>query len=127
MSAVVTQAVSIAAPLAAADSTGLTGVVCVDTTTSSQSITIPTQLRKKFVTIQATSADCKIAFGAGSAPTVTPATRNTFASPSALVGFTIPAGQARDFKVPANATHLSYANATGSGTLEIYCSETFQA
>jgi hypothetical protein len=121
MSVAADKAASIQGPIAAADATGLTGVMRVAMTGSSQSVAIPTELRGKYVDLYCT-VEAQYAFGTGAAaPTIVTDQAAALGTGHASAGKTLPAGIDKSVLVPTNATFIAWKGA--SGFIELVCSE----
>lgn len=112
-------------PVAAADTSGLTGVYRIALTGALQSVAVPGGMVGKFATLTVCSNDdVQFAFGMGAAPALVLNQVSTVGAESAASGKTIFSRTSVDRRIPRGATHLSVIATGGSGGyLEIDCSE----
>lgn len=119
------KAAKLAHPVAAADASGLTGVIRIQLTGALQSFAVPSGMVGKFATLTVCSTDdVQFAFGMGSAPLLV---LNQLAAPGtghAAAGATVLSRTSVDRRIPLGVTHLSvFATGASGGYLELVCSE----
>lgn len=115
------KAALVQAPIAAADTNGVTGVHRIAITGSTQFAAIPAKLRGKWVDLYCT-ADVQYAFSSGtSSQTIALNQAAALGTGNAAAGKTLVAGMDKPTRVPLTATFINFIGTTGY--LEIVCSE----
>lgn len=113
MSSAEEKAALIQGPVAAADTSGRTGVARISISGSAQSAALPTaMLSGGFVALWC-STDIQWAFGVGSAPTIALNALGALGVGGATIGITLSAATREHWPVPRGATHIGWIGTTG--------------
>ena len=127
------QAARITGPKAAADTTGLTGVMRYALTGANQQVTLPTNSTVKgkknnygarFIRFLAMGANVQWAWGSGSAPTIVLNQASALGTGHVSAGATLVNGVPEQLMISSEATHIAFIgdNST-TGYLEFYLSD----
>ncbi len=122
---------SIAAPIAAADVTGATGVYRYASLGTATQVTLTDPATGKhafkgnFVRIQSRGVSTDVAFGLGSAVVLLKDQLSAINTGHVSAGWTIPADTYIDVIVPRGATHLAFISSATGGFVELMLSEAF--
>jgi hypothetical protein len=109
-------------PVSGADSTGLTGIPKYTSSTTAASATIPTAMRGRFVRVASHGCVTEVSASVG-AVTLVYGQTSALGTGSAVAGARIADGGYIEGILPNNCTHLNWVSSSGSGLVEIYCSE----
>jgi hypothetical protein len=109
-------------PVSAADATGLRGVHRYASSTSNQSIALPTGMRSRFIRVMADGCDVRVSVSVG-AHTLVYAQTAALGTGSTASGATIKSGGYLEGLVPSDCTHINFICSAGSEEVEIYCTE----
>lgn len=121
MSAIENKFCSIAAPVSAADDTGKKGVHRIAITASSGSLTVPAEMKGRFVRVKAVSTDVQVAFKE-SAQTLVWNQAAALGTGHLAAGETVFAGTQEGWLLTTKDAYLNWV-ANGSGYLEVICAE----
>ncbi len=123
------KAAALAGAVAAASTTGLTGVMRYPGSASNTPITLAVAPEKtsgasalagRFLRIRPVGCSVQYAQGFGAAPTLVYNQASTYGTGSVAAGATVVDGTFEDFVVDARTTHLSFICSTAAGFVEFY-------
>jgi hypothetical protein len=127
-----TSAENVTGPIAAADTTGRTGVMRIAVSGSAQNFALPTSgaapgkrhtLPARWLRIAAAGVNVQWAFGVGSAPTIALNQAAAVGTGHAAAGATLFNGIPEQVLVPSEATHVGFIGESAAGYLELYVSD----
>lgn len=122
------KAARVAFPFGAADTTGSRGIMAIAVTTTSSSTQLPRAMGGKFLHVQAVDNSVQLNITIGTAgQTLTAGATSVPGTGNAARGYTVLAGTSREGLIPTPAAgqniYLNAICATGTATLEVFCSE----
>ena len=126
------KAASVAGPIAAADPTGITGVMRIAVTGAAQSFALPaaaadpqkkSSMGGRFIRLCFVGVNGQLAQGLGTAPTIVNNQVSVIGAGSAGAGATFFDGVPEHFDLDHRATHIGFIGASAAGFLEYYVSD----
>ncbi len=122
MSVIEGKAAALMFPVSAADATGLRGIARYASLTTIQNISIPSELRGRFIRFASVGCNTRVSVSVGAHALVYATTAN-LGTGSAASGATVASGGYIEGVIPNDCTHLNFISDAASQTVEIYCTE----